>query len=133
MSASGPKRACRKTQSTLLLEVKRTWASAVQMSAFDPKRTSPPSSDMLSKLASCLTSPRRVTVRRRDFIKVIAGLAAAWPLTARAQQPTMPVIGFLGSSSADAIRIAAFRQGLAQVGYVEGRSVAVEYRWAEDR
>jgi ABC-type uncharacterized transport system substrate-binding protein len=74
-----------------------------------------------------------VTVRRRDFIKVIAGSAAAWPFIARAQQPTMPVIGFLGSSSADASRIAAFRQGLAQVGYVKGRNVAVEYRWAENR
>jgi len=72
-------------------------------------------------------------VRRRDFIKVIAGSAAAWQVTARAQQPTIPVIGFLGSSSVDAIRIAAFRQGLAQVGFVEGRNVAVEYRWAEDR
>jgi putative tryptophan/tyrosine transport system substrate-binding protein len=72
-------------------------------------------------------------VRRRDFIKVIAGLAAAWPFTARAQQPTMPVIGFLGSTSDDASRIAAFRQGLAQAGYVEGRNVAVEYRWAEGR
>ena len=72
-------------------------------------------------------------MRRRDFIKVIAGSAAAWQVTARAQQPTMPVIGFLGSSSVDAIRIAAFRQGLAQVGFVEGRNVAVEYRWAEDR
>jgi putative tryptophan/tyrosine transport system substrate-binding protein len=72
-------------------------------------------------------------VRRRDFIKVIAGSAAAWQVTARAQQPTMPVIGFLGSSSVDAIRIGAFRQGLAQVGFVEGRNVAVEYRWAEDR
>jgi putative tryptophan/tyrosine transport system substrate-binding protein len=72
-------------------------------------------------------------VRRRDFIKVIAGSAAAWPLAARAQQPTTPVIGFLGSTSADASRIAAFRQGLALVGYVEGRNVAVEYRWAEGR
>jgi hypothetical protein len=89
------------------------------MSAYDPKRA--------------LTSLRMVTVRRRDFIKVIAGSAAAWPFIARAQQPTMPVIGFLGSSSADASRIAAFRQGLAQVGYVKGRNVAVEYRWAENR
>ena len=71
-------------------------------------------------------------MRRRKFISLLGG-AVAWPLVARAQQPTMPVIGFLGSSSVDAIRIAAFRQGLAQVGYVEGRSVAVEYRWAEDR
>jgi len=72
-------------------------------------------------------------MRRRDFIKGIAGSGAAWPLAARAQQPPIPVIGFLGSVSADASRIAAFRQGLAQVGYVEGQNVVVEYRWAENQ
>ena len=72
-------------------------------------------------------------MRRRDFFKFIAGSATAWPLIARAQQPMMPVIGFLSTSSADASRIAAFRQGLAQAGYVEGQNVTIEYRWAEDR
>jgi len=72
-------------------------------------------------------------MRRRDFIKVVAASAAAWPLTARAQPAAMPVIGFLSTSSADAARIAAFRQGLAQAGYVEGQNVTIEYRWAEDR
>ena len=72
-------------------------------------------------------------MRRRDFFKIIAGSAAAWPLIARAQQPTMPVIGFLSTSSADASRLAAFRQGLAQAGYVEGQNVTIEYRWAEDQ
>ena len=72
-------------------------------------------------------------MRRRDFFRIIAGSAAAWPLIARAQQSTMPVIGFLSTSSADASRIAAFRQGLAQAGYVEGQNVTIEYRWAEDR
>jgi putative ABC transport system substrate-binding protein len=72
-------------------------------------------------------------MRRREFIKVIAGSAAMWPVFPRAQQPTMPVIGFLSTSSADAARIAAFRQGLAQAGYVEGQNVTIEYRWAEDR
>jgi len=72
-------------------------------------------------------------MRRRNFFKIIAGSAAAWPLVARAQQSTMPVIGFLSASSADASRMAAFRQGLAQAGYVDGQNVTIEYRWAEDR
>ena len=64
-------------------------------------------------------------MRRRDFLSVIAG-ATAWPLTARAQQPTMPVIGYLAESSEVSYLNAAFRQGLAEAGYVEGRNVAIE-------
>src|SRR5262245_24810555 len=73
-------------------------------------------------------------MRRREFIKMIAGTAAAWPLTARAQQPR-PVIGFLSSASPDAYsdRLRALRQGLKEVGYVEGQNVQIEYRWAEGR
>jgi ABC-type uncharacterized transport system substrate-binding protein len=72
-------------------------------------------------------------VRRRDFIKVIVGSTVVWPLAARAQQSAMPVIGFINSASAkgDSGQLAAFLQGLGETGYVDGRNVAIEYRWAE--
>jgi putative ABC transport system substrate-binding protein len=74
-------------------------------------------------------------VKRRDFITLLGGAAAAWPLAARAQQSAMPVIGFLGTTTPSAWSqwVAAFVQRLRDLGWIEGRTIAVEYRWAEGR
>ena len=72
-------------------------------------------------------------MRRREFIRLIGGAAVAWPLAARAQQPALPVVGFIrdASADADARNVAAFRKGLNETGYVEGQNVTVEYHWLE--
>jgi putative tryptophan/tyrosine transport system substrate-binding protein len=76
-------------------------------------------------------------VRRREFLGVLGGAAAAWPVAARAQQPAMPVIGLLHPASPDTFafagRLRGLRQGLKDIGYIEGENVAIEYRWAENQ
>jgi putative tryptophan/tyrosine transport system substrate-binding protein len=76
-----------------------------------------------------------IPTRRREFILALGGAAATWPLAARGQQSAMPAVGFLHSASPRnfQLQVNAFREGLANAGYVEGRNVAIEYRWAESQ
>jgi putative tryptophan/tyrosine transport system substrate-binding protein len=74
-------------------------------------------------------------IRRRQFITLLGGAAAAWPLATRAQQQAMPVIGWISSRAADesAYLVAAFRQGLRETGYLESQNVTLDFRWGEGR
>ena len=113
--------------------VKRTSRFAPQMSANDPKRTYANPFQVL-----CFVCPAFVpetAMRRREFISLIGGVAATWPLSVLAQQVAMPVVGYLSSYSPEEgeSRAAPFRLGLQEAGYVVGRNVAIEYRWADQQ
>jgi len=73
-------------------------------------------------------------LRRRQFLTLLSGTAAAWPLAARAEQPTLPIVGYVHADSPQTVLglLGAFREGLGETGYVEGQNVAIEYRWAEN-
>jgi hypothetical protein len=108
------------------------------MSAFDPKQTSAASSATLPEHKYRLVydaRPEPRGLRRRDLIKAIAASAAGWPLVASAQQRVVPVVGFINAASAQSftVQLAAFLKGLGEGGYVDGRNVAIEYRWAEGK
>jgi len=120
----------RRALSTSASGPKQTWAFALHMSASEPKRTSPPVSDRLSKLALSSTLTLERCVRRRDFIKVIVGSTVVWPLAAHAQKPAKTrLIGVLWPNPPS--QFEPIRQGLKDLGYVEGKDIRFEFRWAE--
>ena len=115
------------------LGVEGTWLRHIPTSADDPRRTFEP----WTYSENCLDCPRRIgtetAIRRREFIALVGGVAT-WPLCAHAQTK-MPIIGFLGPASAAAMSTwtDAFVQRLRELGWIEGRTVALEYRWADGR
>ena len=88
-----------------------------------------------TSVVRCGVGLKGKAMRRRDFFAAFAGVAAAWPIAARAQQPALPTIGFLSGASSGGYQpfVTAFKEGLKQTDYVEGRNVAIEYHWAEGK
>src|SRR5262245_61355902 len=130
MSAFGPKRTCRCAIANVRF---RDMILAARMSAFDPKRTSTaPSSELVFAITMASLGASGAVMRRREFITLLGGSAVAWPIATRAQQPAMPVVGFIHTLSPENVPhfVPAFQQGLKEAGFIEGQNIAVEYRWA---
>src|SRR5262247_205853 len=105
------------------------------MSAFGPKRTLITPSGTVDFIVTMLLLNLRAAMRRREFITLLGGTAAAWPISAYAQPAKLPTIGFLGTGAQSAWThwTAAFVQRLHELGWIEGRTIAIEYRWADGR
>src|SRR6516162_5483979 len=133
MTQCGPKQICGCMR---VIYANFRWLSRSQRNIVPPVAQARPSvslgKDQIKGKPDAREGHMAIPIRRRELVLVLGGIAAAWPLAARAQQPTTPVIGVISGRSPDESEaVVAFRQGLAEAGYVEGQNVQIAFRWAE--